>query len=99
MRHHRLSVVPTSTACATALRAQAPPAVRPALVLLTRLVVFPEDARLVGVILGDVVVLFDSIHRDDAGDVQGTASRPRFLGHYPSAVRGTAVGVQLESLW
>jgi hypothetical protein len=49
--------------------------------LLMRLVVFPEDARLVGVILGDVVALFDSIHGDDAGDVHGTASRPRFLGH------------------
>jgi len=64
-----------------------------------RLVVFPEDARLVGVVLGDVVVLFDSIHRDDAGDAHGTASRPRFLGHYPSAVRGTAVGVQSEGSW
>jgi hypothetical protein len=49
--------------------------------ILTMLVVFPEDARLVGVILGDVVVLFDSIHRDDAGDVYCSASRPRFLGH------------------
>jgi hypothetical protein len=45
------------------------------------LVVFPEDARLVGVLLGDVVVLFDSIYRDDAGDVHGTASRPRCLCH------------------
>jgi hypothetical protein len=55
---------------------------RPALAdaLLTMLVVFPEDARLVGVILGDVVVLFDSIHQDDAGDVHGMASRPR-VGH------------------
>jgi hypothetical protein len=83
MRHHRLGVVPTSTASPTALRAQAPPALRPALAdaLLMSLVVFPEDARLVGVILGNVVVLFDSIHRDDAGDVHCTASHPRFLGH------------------
>ena len=83
MRHHRLSVAPTSTASPTALRGQAPPAWRPALAdgLLTMLVVFPEDARLVGVILGDVVVFFDSIHRDDAGDVYCSASRPRFLGH------------------
>ncbi len=43
------------------------------------LVAFPEDARLVGLILGGVVVLFDSIHRDDAGDVYGMPSR--FLGH------------------
>ena len=83
MRHHWLSVVATSTACPTALRAEAPLTLRPALadVLLTRLVVLPEDARLVGVILGDVVLLFDSIYRDDAGDVHGTASRPRVLGH------------------
>ena len=83
MRHHRLSVVPTSTACPTALRAEATPALRPALAdaLLTMLVVFPEDAWLVGVLLGDVVVLFDSIHQDDAGDVHGTAGRSRFLGH------------------
>ena len=83
MRHHRLSVVSTSTAYPTALRAQAPPAWRQALAgaLLTRLVVFPDDARLVGVILGDVVVLFDSMHWDDAGDVYGTARRSRFLGH------------------
>lgn len=83
MRHHRLSVVPTSIACPTALRAQVPPALRPALAdaLLTRLVACPEDARLVGVILGDVVVLFDSIHQADPGDVQGTASCRRFLGH------------------
>lgn len=46
-----------------------------------KLVVFPENARLVGVILGDVAVLFDSIHRDDADGVHGTASRPRCLGH------------------
>jgi hypothetical protein len=83
MRHHRLSVVPTSTACPTALRTQAPPALMPALAdaLLMRLVVFPEDARLVGVVLGDVVVLFDSIHRDDRGDIHGTVSRLRCLGH------------------
>jgi hypothetical protein len=49
--------------------------------LLTRLVVFPQDARLVGVILGDVVVLFDSTQRDDAGNVHCMPSRPRFLGH------------------
>jgi len=49
--------------------------------LLTRLVVFPEDARLVGVLLGDVVVLFDSVCRDDAGDVHGTASRPHCFCH------------------
>jgi hypothetical protein len=56
---------------------------RPALAdaLFTRLVVFPEDARLVGVVLGDVVVLFDSMHRDDVGDVHGSARRPCFLGH------------------
>jgi hypothetical protein len=56
---------------------------RPALAdaLLMSLVVFPEDARLVGVILRDVVVLFDAIHPYDVGDVHGTASRSRFLGH------------------
>jgi hypothetical protein len=65
------------------LRAQAPRPLWPALAdaLLTRFVAFPEDARLVGVILGDVVVLFDSMHRDDAADVYGTARRSRFLGH------------------
>jgi hypothetical protein len=81
MRHHRISVVPTSTAWPTALRGQTARAPRPALAdaFLTMLVAFPEDARLVGVILGDVVVLFDSIHRDDAGGVYGMPSR--FLGH------------------
>jgi len=81
MRHHRLSVVPTSSAWPTTLRGQTARAFRPALAdgLLTMLIAFPEDARLVGVILGDVVVLFDSIHRDDAGDVYGMPSR--FLGH------------------
>ena len=83
MRHHRLSVTPTSTAFPTALRVQAPPALRPVVAdaLLTRLVAFHEDARLVGVILGDVVVLFDSMQGDDAGDVYGTLRRSRFLGH------------------
>jgi hypothetical protein len=83
MRHHRLSIVPTSTACATALRAQTRPALRPALAdaLLTMLVAFPEDARLVGVIFGDVVVLFNSFPSDDAGDLYGMPSRPRVLGH------------------
>jgi len=81
MRHH--SVVPTSTACATALCAQARPVLRPALadVLLTMLVAFPEDARLVGVIFGDVAVLFDSFHSDDAGDIYGMRCRPRVFGH------------------
>jgi hypothetical protein len=83
MRHHWLSIVPTSTACPTALRAQTPRALPPALAdaLLTRFVAFPEDARLVGVILGDVVVLFDSMHGDEAGDVHGMPRRSRFLGH------------------
>jgi hypothetical protein len=56
---------------------------RPALAdaLLMRLVVCAEDTRVVGVILGDVVFLFDSIHPGDAGDVHGTARLPRFLGH------------------
>ena len=66
------------------MRAQVPTALRRALMdaLLTRLVLFPEHARLVGVILGEVVVLFDPIPRDDdVGDVHVTASRPRFLAH------------------
>jgi hypothetical protein len=65
------------------LSAQPSPALRPALAdaLLMSLVVFPENARLVGVILGDVVVLFDAIRPHDLGDVHGTASRSRILGH------------------
>jgi hypothetical protein len=83
MRHHRLSVVPTSTAWPTASPGQSARAILPALadVLLTSLVAFPEDARLVGVIVGDVVVLFDPIHGDNTGGVHGMTSRPRFSGH------------------
>jgi hypothetical protein len=66
------------------MRAQAARASLPTLddPLLTRwFVAFPETARLVGVVVGDLVVLFDPIHRFDAGDIHDTAIRSCSLGH------------------
>jgi hypothetical protein len=66
------------------LLAQAPRASLPALedpLFTLWFVAFPETARLVGVVVGDRVVLFDPIHQFDARDVQDSVPRSCSLGH------------------
>ena len=71
-------------ACPVGLLAQAPKGSSPALEdpLLTRLfVAFSETAGLVGVVVGDVIVLFDPMEPADSCGVYDAGPRTRPLGH------------------